>query len=330
MASYIGRRKFLATLGGAAAWPLAARAQQPAMPVIGFLSSRAPEDSAHLVVAFRRGLAEGGFVEGHNVAIEFRWARGQYDLLPAMAADLVSRRVNVLTAAGGEASALAAKRATPTIPIVFGLGSDPINVGLVESWNRPGGNATGVTLLTRVMEPKRLGLLRDLVPGVSLVGVLLNPSFASAERQLQDIEEAARTIDQRIVVTKAGTDEELDAAFTTLVKERVGALLVAADAYFDTRRERIVGFAQRQRLPAIYQFREYAVAGGLLSYGVSITDGYRQYGVYTAAILKGAKPADLPVLQPAKFELVINLKTAKALGVKISDNLLSLADEVIE
>jgi putative ABC transport system substrate-binding protein len=328
---YRNRRNFMTLLGGAAAvaWPLAARAQQ-AMPMIGFLSSRAPEDSAHLVVAFRHGLAEGGFVEGQNVAIEFRWARGQYDLLPAMAADLVSRRANVLTAAGGEASALAAKRATSTIPIVFGLGSDPISVGLVESWNRPGGNATGVTLLTRLLEPKRLGLLRDLVPGVSLIGILLNPSFASAERQLQDIEEAARAIDQRIVVTKAGTDEELDAAFTTLVKERVGALLVAADAYFDTRRDRIVGFAQRQQLPAIYQFREYAVAGGLLSYGVSITDGYRQYGVYTAAILKGAKPSDLPVLQPTKFELVINLKTAKALGVKISDNLLSLADEVIE
>jgi putative tryptophan/tyrosine transport system substrate-binding protein len=213
---------------------------------------------------------------------------------------------------------------------VFGLGSDPISIGLVESWNRPGGNATGVTLLTRLMEPKRLGLLRDLVPGVPLIGVLLNPSFPSTERQLQDIEEAARSIDQRIVVAKASTDAELDAAFAALVKEGVGALLVCADPYFDTRRDRIVGFAQRQRLPAIYQFREYAVAGGLLSYGVSITDAYQQYGVYTANILKGAKPADLPVLQPTKFELVINLKTAKTLGIKISDNLLSLADEVIE
>jgi putative tryptophan/tyrosine transport system substrate-binding protein len=247
-----------------------------------------------------------------------------------MAAELVGRRVNVLTTAGGEPSALAAKRATSTIPIVFGLGSDPISVGLVESWNRPGGNATGVTLLTRLMEPKRLGLLRDLVPGVPLIGVLLNPSFPSTERQLQDIEEAARSIDQRIVVAKASTDAELDAAFAALVKEGVGALLVCADPYFDTRRDRIVGFAQRQRLPAIYQFREYAVAGGLLSYGVSITDAYQQYGVYTANILKGAKPADLPVLQPTKFELVINLKTAKTLGIKISDNLLSLADEVIE
>jgi putative tryptophan/tyrosine transport system substrate-binding protein len=326
----VRRRDFINLLGSAAvAWPLAARAQQATMPVVGFLSSRAPEDSAHLLVAFRQGLAEGGFVEGHNVAIEFRWARGQYDLLPAMAADLVGRRVNVLTTAGGEPSALAAKRATSTIPIVFGLGSDPVSAGLVESYNRPAGNATGVTLLTRVMEPKRLGLLRDLVPGVPLVGVLLNPNYP-ASRQLQDIEEAARAIDQRIAVAKASTDQELDSAFAALVKERVGALLVAADPYFDTRRDRIVDFAQRQRLPTIYQFREYAMAGGLLSYGVSITDAYRQYGVYTAAILKGAKPADLPVLQPTKFELVINLKTAKALGLDVPPTLLARADEVIE
>jgi putative ABC transport system substrate-binding protein len=324
------RREFITLLGGAGAWPLAARAQQPAMPLIGFLSSRSPEDSSHLVEAFRRGLAEGGFVEGHNVAIEFRWARGQYDLLPAMVADLVSHRVNVLTTAGGEPSALAAKRATSAIPIVFGLGSDPVSAGLVESWNRPGGNATGVTLLTRLMEPKRLGLLRDLVPGVPLIGVFLNPSYPYADRQLQEIEEAARAIDQRIVVAKSATDAELDAAFAALIREGVGALLVCADPFFDTRRDRIVDFARRQRLPAIYQFREYAVAGGLLSYGVSVTDAYRQYGVYTAAILKGAKPADLPVLQPTKFEFVINLRTAKALGLKISDNLLSLADEVIE
>ena len=331
MASHIGRRKFLATLGGAAAaWPLAARAQQLPMPVIGFLSARSPEESAHLIAAFRQGLAEGGFVEGQNVAIEFRWARGQYGLLPALAADLVSRGVNVLTTAGGEPAAVAAKRATSTIPIVFGSGSDPVRAGLVESWNRPGGNATGITFMTTLMEPKRLGLLRDLVPGVPLVGVLLNPSFPPAERQLQDIEEAARSVDQRIVIAKAGTDAELDAAFATLIKASVGGLLVGADPYFDTRRERIVAFAQQRRLPAIYQFREFAVVGGLLSYGIDVVDAYRQYGVYTARILKGARPADLPVLQPTKFELVINLKTARALGVKISDNLLSLADEVIE
>jgi putative tryptophan/tyrosine transport system substrate-binding protein len=325
------RREFITLLGGTVtAWPLAVRAQQPAMPVIGFLSSRAPEESAHLLAAFRRGLAEGGFVDGQNVAIEFRWARGQYDLLPAMAAELVSRRVNVLTTVGGEPSALAAKRATSMIPVVFALGSDPVSLGLVESWNRPGGNATGVTLLTTLMEPKRLGLLRDLVPGVRLVGVLVNPSFPATERQLQQIKEAARIVDQRITVVQASNDEELDAAFAALVKQGVGALLLTADPYFDTRRDRIVDFARRQRLPAIYQFREYALAGGLLSYGVSVTDVYRQCAVYTAAILKGAKPADLPVVQPGKFELIINLKTARALGLKISDNVISLADEVIE
>jgi putative ABC transport system substrate-binding protein len=327
----VKRRAFITLLGGAAAaWPLAARAQQPAMPVIGFMSARSPEDSEHLVEAFRRGLREGGFVEGQNVAIEFRWARGQYDLLPAMAADLVSRGVSVLTTAGGDPAALAAKRATSTIPIVFGLGGDPVSAGLVQSVNRPGGNATGVTLLTTLMEPKRLGLLRELAPGAPLVGVLLNPRFPTAPRQLRDIEEAARTIDQRIIVANASDDAELEAAFASLTGARVAALLVTANSYFDVRRDRIIGFAAQQRLPAIYQFREYAVAGGLLSYGVDITDGYRQYGVYTAKILNGAKPADLPVLQPTKFETVINLRTAKALGVKISDNLLSLADEVIE
>jgi putative ABC transport system substrate-binding protein len=327
----MGRRELLVALGGAAAaWPLAARAQQPAMPVVGFMSARSPEDSAHLVAAFRRGLGESGFIEGQNVAIEFRWAHGQYDRLPALADELVRRQVNVLVAVGGEPSPLAAKRATSTIPIVFGIGSDPVSIGLVESFSRPGGNVTGVTLMTALMEPKRLGLLRELVPGVPLVGVLLNPVFPPAARQLQELEQAARTIGQRLVVTKASTDEELNAAFAVLVQERIGALLVAADPYFDTRRDRIIAVAAQHRLPAIYQFREYAVAGGLLSYGISITDGYRQYGVYAASILNGAKPADLPVQQVVKFELVINMKTAKALDVTISDNLLSLADEVIE
>ena len=325
------RREFLGVLGGAAvSWPLGARGQQPAMPVIGFMSARSPEDSVHPLEAFRRGLKEEGFVEGENVAIEFRWARGNYSRLPALAADLVSRQVAAIVAAGGEPSGLAAKSATAAIPIVFGIGGDPVRLGLVESFSRPGGNATGVTLLTNLMEPKRLGLLRELVPGVSVIGVLLNPNFVQAPVQLQQIEEAARSIDQRITVANAGTDEGLEAAFVAFASEHVGALLVAADPYFDTRRDQIVGLAARYRLPAIYQFREYVVAGGLLSYGVSITDAYRQYGVYTARILKGAKPADLPVLQPTKFETVINLKTAKALGVKISDNLLSLADELIE
>jgi len=327
----VKRREFIALLrGAAAAWPLAARAQQPAMPVIGFMSARSPEDSVHLLEAFRRGLKEGGFVEGENVAVQFRWARGDYGRLPALAADLVGRQVAVIVAAGGEPSGLAAKSATSIIPIVFGIGGDPVKAGLVSSFSRPGGNVTGVTLLTNLMEPKRLGLLRDLVPGVALIGVLINPDFPPAALQLQQVEEAARAIVQRIVIAKASNDDALETAFGSLVQEGAGALLVAADPYFDTRRERIVGFAQQRRLPAIYQFREYAVAGGLLSYGVSITDAYRQYGVYTASILKGAKPADLPVLQPTKFELVINLKTARALGVNISDNLLTLADEVIE
>jgi ABC-type uncharacterized transport system substrate-binding protein len=299
----VKRREFITLLGGTAAtWPIAARAQQPAIPVIGFMSARSPEDSGHLLAAFRRGLAEGGYVEGQNVSIEFRWAHGQYDLLPTMAADLVSRRVSVLVAVGGDPSPRAAKRATSTIPIVFGVGGDPISEGLVESFNRPGGNATGDTLYTNMMEPKRLGVLRDLVPGVPLIGVLLNPSFAPY--QLPQIEEAARGIDQRILIVKASTDEELAAAFAALVAARVGALLVAADPYFDTRRDRIVEFAKDERLPAIYQFREYAVAGGLLSYGVSVTEGYRQRGIYTARVLRGEKPADLPVLQPSKFELV--------------------------
>src|SRR5262245_8269044 len=298
------RREFISLLGGAAAaGPLAARAA--AMPVIGFMSTRSPEDSAFMLAAFRRGLAEGGFVEGQNVAIEFRWARGRYDLLSAMAAELVSRRVAVLTTAGGEPSPLAAKRATSTIPIVFGIGGDPVALGVVESFSRPGGNATGVTLLTNLMEPKRLGLLRELVPGVSLIGILLNPTFSPAAIQLRQIEEAAHTFNQRIVIANASTDEELDAALAALSTERVGAILVTADPHFHVRRQRIIGFAERQHLPAIYQFREFAVDGGLMSYGIDLPDVYRQLGAYTAKVLKGAKPADLPVLQPTKFETVI-------------------------
>jgi putative tryptophan/tyrosine transport system substrate-binding protein len=326
----VRRREFITLLGGAAAWPLKARAQQSAMPVIGFMSARSQEDSVDGLEAFRRGLKEGGFTEGENVAIEFRWALGDYTRLPALAADLVGRQVAVIVAAGGEPSGLAAKAATTTIPIVFGIGGDPVKAGLVDSFSRPGGNVTGVTLLTSLMEPKRLGLLRDLVPGVALIGVLINPDFPPAALQQQQIEGAARAIEQRIVITKASNDDALEAAFRSLMQEGAGALLVTAAPYFDTRRDRIIAFAARQRLPAIYQFREYAIAGGLLSYGVSIAEGYRQYGIYAARILKGANPAELPVHQPTKFELVINLKTAKTLGLKISDNLLTLADEVIE
>ena len=323
------RRTFITLLGGAAAaWPLAVRAQQPMLPVIGFMSSRSPEDSAHLVEAFRRGLSEGGFIDGESVTIAFRWAHGDYSRLPTLATDLVSRRVNVISALGGPSSGLSAKSATSTIPIVTTFSAD--TAGLVESFNRPGGNVTGFALETDLMDPKRLGLLRDLAPGVLLFGALVNPNYPAAVRQLQQLEGAARAINQRLFIAKASTDPELEAAFASLQREGAGALLVAADPYFDTRRERIIGFAAQQRLPAIYHFREYAVAGGLLSYGVSITEAYRQCGVYTAKILGGTKPADLPVLQFTKFELVINLKTAKALGITISDNLLSLADEVIE
>jgi ABC-type uncharacterized transport system substrate-binding protein len=324
------RREFITLIGGtAAAWPLAARAQQAAIPVVGFMSSRAPEDSAHLLAAFRQGLVENGFIEGQNVAIEFRWARGQYQRLPALAADLVSRQVAVFVAVGGETSAVAAKQSTSTIPIVFAT-VDPVKDGLVESFNRPGRNATGSVLATTEMEPKRLGLLHELVPSVPLIGALLNPNVPEAARQLPELEEAARTIGRRLFVARASDDEELNAAFALLLQQRVGALLVAADAYFDTRRDRIIAFAAESRLPAIYHFREYAVAGGLVSYGPSITDAYQQVGIYTGRILKGAKPADLPVVQPTKFDFVINLKTAKVLRFEIPPALLARADEVIE
>jgi putative tryptophan/tyrosine transport system substrate-binding protein len=325
------RREFITLLGSiAAVGPFTARAQQPTMPVIGLLSSRSPEESEDLIEAFRGGLKEGDFVEGQNAAIEFRWAHGDYSRLPVLAGELVSRRVAVITAVGGETSATAAKEATSTIPIVFAVGSDPVHLGLVKTINRPGGNATGITSSTNQMEPKRLGLLRELAPGVAIIGALVNPKFPAAMRQAHDIEAAARAIGQRIIFGDASTDDELDATFASLLHAGIGALLVAADPFFDTRRDRIVAFAARERLPAIYQFREFAVAGGVLSYGLSFTDVYRQVGLYTAKVLKGTKPADLPVQQVTKFELVINLKTAKALGITISDNLLSLADEVIE
>jgi putative ABC transport system substrate-binding protein len=323
------RREAIQLLGGAAAWPFAARAQQ-ASPLIGFMSGRAPETDAHLVTAFREGLREQGFVEGQNIAIEFRWARGDYDRLPALAAQLVAMPVAVLAALGGDVSGAAAKQATSTIPIVFGSGGDPVMSGLVESFGRPGGNATGYTLLTNQMETKRVGLLHELVPGVSRIGALINPHFAPTARQLQQIEDAARILGLQVVAANVSTDVELDLAFASLVQQRVGAFLVAADPYFDTRRDKIVSFAAQARLPAIYQFREFAVAGGLISYGPSITEMYRHGGEYVGRILHGAKPADLPVLQPTKFELVINLKTANALNLSVPNSMQLLADEVIE
>jgi putative tryptophan/tyrosine transport system substrate-binding protein len=326
------RREVITLLGGAAAaWPLAARAQeQPAMPVIGFMSARSPEDSAYLLAAFRQGLNEVGFLEGQNIAIELRWARGQYDRLPALAAELVQRRVAVLAALGGDLSSVTARQATSIIPIVFGMGADPVEHGLVDSFSRPGGNATGYTILTSELEPKRIGLLHELVPAAPLIGALLGPDAPRTARQLQEIEDATRSLKRRLVVAKAGSDTELDAAFASLSQQRVGTMLVAASAYFDTRRERIIAFAAKSRIPAIYQLREYAVSGGLISYGPRIADSYRQAGVYVGRILRGAKPADLPVLQPTRFELVINLKTANALGLTVPNAMQLLADEVIE
>jgi putative tryptophan/tyrosine transport system substrate-binding protein len=329
MAIYVRRREFIVTLGSVAAWPFAARAQQATMPVIGFMSSRSPEDSVSVVAAFRRGLGEGGLIEGKNVVLEFRWARGEFDRLPALAAELVSHRVAVLVAAGGGPSAQAAKAANSTIPIVFGSG-DPITSGLVASLNRPGGNATGVYLLNTDLEAKRLGLLHELFPGAALFGALLNPKFAASAQQARELAEAARTTGHPVVFLHASTDAELDAAFATLAQQRVVAMLVAGNPFFDTRRNQIIAFAAQQKLPAIYQFREDAVAGGLMSYGVSLIEAYREVGNYAARILNGAKPADLPVMQSVKFELVINLKTAKILGLTFPPGVLAIADEVIE
>jgi putative ABC transport system substrate-binding protein len=293
------------------------------------MSARSPDDTGPVLQAFLKGLGEAGFFDGQNVTIEYRWARGEYGRLPALAAEFVQRRVNVLVATGGTTSAVAAKQATSTIPIVFVTG-DPVKDGLVASLNRPGGNATGSYVVTNEMEQKRLGLLHELTPGIPLIGALLNPNWPDAARQLPELEQAARTIGRRLSVAKASNDEELNAAFAVLLKQGIGALLVAADAYFDTRRDRIIAFAAQNRLPAVYHFREYAFAGGLVSYGPSITDAYRQAGNYTGRILKGEKPADLPVVQTTKFDFVVNMKTAKALGFTVPFGLLNAADEVIE
>jgi putative ABC transport system substrate-binding protein len=300
------------------------------MPVVGFMSERSESGSIQLVAAFRQGLGEEGFVEGRNVVIEFRWANGHVDQLPAQATELVSRRITVLVSVGGTSSALAAKRATSTIPIVFSVGGDPVKAGLVDSFNRPGANMTGYTLLTTEIESKRIGLLRELVPNGSLFGVLINPVAGPGPQQLQAIEDAARTLGQELVVVKASNDEELNKAFEFLIQQRVNAILVAANSYFDVSRNQIIAFAAQRRIPAIYQFREYAVSGGLMSYGPHITDGYWQAGSYTGRILKGAKPADLPVIQATRFELVINLKVAKALGLALPNSMQLLADELVE
>jgi putative ABC transport system substrate-binding protein len=323
------RRHFLRLVGGAATWPLAARAQQ-AMPAIGFLHGASSQPFAHIVAGLRQGLKEAGFTEGRNIAIEFRWAEGQYDRLPAMAADLVARRVALIVTGGGEPSAAAAKAATASIPIVFNMGSDPVKFGLVASLSRPGGNMTGVNILTEELAAKRLGLLHDLVPANLTVAHLVNPNYSQTESIIGEVETAARARGRQILLLKATNESEIDEAFATIVRMRAGALVAAADPYFNGRREQIVALAARNALPAAYEQREFAVAGGLMSYGTSITAAYRQMGVYAGRILKGEKPADLPVVQSAKFELVVNLKTAKELGITLPSGLLSITDEVIE
>ena len=325
------RREFISLLGGAAVgWPLAARAQQPAMPVVGFLGTASPRPFAHLVAGFRRGLQETGFVEDRSVVIEYRWAEGHYDRVPALAADLVRRQVAVIVTVGGETSAAAAKAATATIPIVFNTGTDPVRLGLVASLARPGGNATGVNIFTTELAEKRLGLLRDVVPAATTIAVLSNPNFGAAVANVRESEAAARAMGKEVVIFNASSDAEIETAFAKIALARPGALLVGADPFFNSRRGLIVALAARHAIAAIYEWREFAEAGGLISYGTSLIEAYRQQGIYAGRILKGEKPADLPVVQLSKFELVINLNTAKALGLAIPPGVLALADEVIE
>ena len=324
------RRQFIALLGGAAAWPLAARAQQATMPVIGFLNSGQSTGRANFVAAFRRGLRELGFVEGQNIAIEYRWANDRYDRLPELAVELVRRQVDVIAAIGTAAPGLAAKAATSTIPIVFQTGSDPVTDGLVAAMNRPGGNVTGTAIFATGLEAKRLGILDEVVPKTAVIAALLNPNSAAAQTQLQDVEAAKRISGRQVRVLTVGTDHDIEVAFGTMNEERIGGLAVTSDLLFNSRLEQLIAFANRHSLPAIYSQRSYALAGGLMTYGTDLADAYRQTGVYVGRILKGENPAALPVLQSTKFEFVINLKTVAALGLTIPPGVLAIADEVIE
>ena len=324
------RREFITLLGGAAAWPLAARAQQPTMPVIGFLSSRSPAESADSVTAFRQGLREAGFIEGQNLLIAFRWAEGRYDRLRELAADLVGLRVAILFAAGGSPSALAAKAATSTIPIVFSASNDPVSLGLVSSLSRPGGNITGMSAFNSELGPKRLELLKELVPTATTIAYLANPTNPIAEAELKAALAMASALSIQLHVLNASTDHELDAAFTAFDKLHAGGLVVAGEPFFDSKRDRLVSLTARHAIAACYAWREYVASGGLMSYGTSLMGSYRQAGIYAGRILKGELPADLPAMQSVKFEFVINLKTAKTLGLEISPTLSARADEVIE
>jgi putative tryptophan/tyrosine transport system substrate-binding protein len=327
--SSMGRREFVAFLGGAAvAWPVAARAQQAAMPVIGFLRSTSSADSAYLVTAFRHGLKESGFVEGQNCSIEYRWADNHFDRLPALVADLLRWPVTLIV--GNFNAALAAKAATTTVPIVFASGGDPVGDGLVASLNRPGGNITGINFFFGELGAKRLELLRQLVPGATTIGVVVNPYRADTEAERRDVLAAAQTIGQKLVVLDVSSEQNIEEAFAAIVQRGAGALYVGTGAFTNSHRERLVALAARHALPAAYSQREAVEAGGLMSYGTNIADGYRQVGVYAGRILNGEKPADLPVVQATKFEFVINLKTAKALGIEVPPNLSAEANEIIE
>jgi putative ABC transport system substrate-binding protein len=325
------RRTFITLVGGALAWPLSARAQQKAMPVIGFLSSRSPVESGPLVDAFRQGLGGTGYVDGQDAIVEYRWAENKYDRLPSLAAELVHRGVTVIVAAGGAPSALAAKASTTTIPIVFTSVGDPVELGVVASLNRPGGNITGSdSTLTAELDAKRLQLLRELVPSGTLIAALINPDRPRSELQVNDIKQSARSLGQQLIIVSAGNENDLDAVFARLKQQQIGAMLVGTDPFFSSRREQLIALAASYAVPASYQWRDFVVAGGLMSYGSSLADSYRQAGVYTGRILKGEKPADLPVMRPTKLQLVLNLRTAKALGLTVPQLLLAQADEVIE
>jgi putative tryptophan/tyrosine transport system substrate-binding protein len=326
----VRRRDFITLLGGATSWPLTARAQQSAIPVVGFLSARSANESASVVTGFRQGLAENGYVDGRNVAIEYRWAEGQYDRLTALAMELLRVPVALIVAVGGDPAARAAKSATTTIPVVANFSDDPVASGLVTSLGRPGGNITGTSNLSTEMESKRFGLLRAVVPQAAIIGVLLNPTFPSTPNQLREMQEAARTLGLQVIVMQASNESDIDASFASLVQHRADALLVGNDPFFLMSRDQLTSLAARYSMPAIYSFPEFPAAGGLMSYGIDLTDSYRQIGNYAGQILKGAKPADLPVLQPSKFMFVVNLKTAKSLGLKIDPQLLATASELIE